>query len=516
MRTQKTVKNIAIGMISQVINTLVPFISRTIFIYVLGATYLGINGVFTSILTSLSLAELGIASAITYSLYKPLSSKEYDTVNALMNLYAKTYRIIGTIIFVLGLLLTPFLDRIVKEGNNISNLKLIFFLILINSCISYFFSYKRTLFTADQKNYISTINITVFSFAQNVSQILLLLILRGRIPDNTLFLLYLTISIIYTFLSNYFISKQADKEYPFLENRKKKNLDSQLKFEIIENIKAMSLHKFGGVVVTATDNIFLSSFISVYSVALYSNYNMIIDVINFFLSHIFSALTSSIGNLNATEGEKKAYDIFNKVFFLCFWVFSFSSIAFLVLFKPFIVLWIGKDYLLPNTVVIIIIILFYLKGMGKPALIYRDTLGLFRLIKAKPVIEALINIVASLILIKKFGMSGVFFGTIVSFLTTSFWVEPYVVYRNRFKSASLAEYYYRYFIYTFFALIVGFITYKIADLVLATGIINFILRILIVIIIPNLLFSIIFFKTDQFKYFADQMKGVLKLVLHKK
>lgn len=505
MRTNKSIKNIIIGLATQILNTVLPFISRTIFINVLGSTYLGISGLFTSILTSLSIVELGLASAISYALYKPLAEREEETVAALMKIYGKTYRFIGLLIFVIGMLLIPFLDLFIKEELSIENIELMYVLVLVNTSISYLYSFKRTLFVSDQRNYVSVLNTTFFNTMKHFFQILLLVTLKIIVNDSNIFLIYLTSTIIFTWVSDFSISRKADRMYPYINTKPTKELEKDTKAELLENIKAMFVHKVGGVIVKATDNIFLSSFISISAVALYSNYNMIIGVINGFLSHIFSALTSGIGNLNATENEESSYRVFSYIMFLCFWIYSFSSISLFIMFNPFIKLWIGKDYLLQPSVVMSIVLIFYLIGMGRPALIYRDTLGLFKFIKFKPVVEVIINIIASLILINKYNINGVFWGTIISFLSTSFWIEPYIVYRKKFVSHGLKKYFIKTSKYYIITILIGYLTFKISQLVTVSDNISFMKLTLIVIFVPNLILVLLFHKTSEFKYFKDKI-----------
>ncbi|MBZ9625464.1 oligosaccharide flippase family protein [Clostridium sp. FP2] len=503
MRTQNTIRNTAYGLVGQLIGTILSFVNRTVFIYILGANYLGINGLFGNILSMLSLAELGVGSAIIYSMYKPLAEKDEVKIKAIMGLYATAYRIIGCTVAIIGLLLLPFLNYLIKDKPNIPNLNIIYLLFLANSVITYFFAYKSSLIMADQKNYINIINQVCFNFVQNIIQIILLLVTRK-------YLLYLGLQVIFSFLMNFSISKKADKIYPYLKTGEKKYLDKEIKKSIFKNTGAMMSHKIGGVVVSSTDNILISTFIGVYWVGLYSNYVMIIAMINGVLGQVFTALTASIGNLNAIESNEKSHEVFNILFFMNFWLYGFCSIALLALFNPFIKMWIGYKYIMDDYIVIMIVLNFFVMGMRQTVLMYNITLGLFWNYRFKPWFEALINMAASIILLKKFGVAGVFLGTFISTMTTSFWVEPYVLYKSGFQKP-IRPYFIKYTIYTLITISAAIITILACSLFTKYTILSIVGRGLFCLIIPNVIFASIFLRTNEFKH----LQGVVNGMMHK-
>ena len=496
-RTRSSLLNFVTAMIGQGFGLIITFISRIYFIKILGSEYLGLNGLFTNILTVLSLAELGVGNAITFSLYKPLAENDNLTCKMLMQLYKKIYTIIGVIILIIGIIITPMLPLFIKNMPDISNINLIYILFVINTAISYFYSYKRNLIIADQKRYIAIIYRYVFFFILNLLQIIYLVINRDYIG-------FLIIQIISTFLENIFVSKHADKMYPYLKDKDKIPLESNVKNDIIKNTKAMMMHKIGGIVVSATDNIILSSFVSIVSVGIYSNYYLIINALNTICGQVYNSLTASLGNMWVKESMGKSYNIFKKINFLTFWIYCFITICLICLFNPFIEIWIGKEYLFTFDIIIILVINFYLSGIRKSILTFRDAAGLFEKDKYKAIFESIINLSASIILAKYFGVFGVFFGTFISSVTTCVWVEPYVLFKYGFKR-SVSEYFKDYIKKTLLTLVLTIFTYYICSFFSGNLYLVFILKCLVCLIIPNLILILIYRNTEEFKYFYDKL-----------
>jgi len=499
-RTDYSLKNLKYAIFGQFIGLIISFLSRMIFVRTLSAEYLGINGLFTNILSILSLAELGIGVSIVYSMYKPLAENDIYKIKALISLYKKAYTIIGITIAVVGLAIIPFLDYLIKDMPNIPNIKFIYSMFVINSSISYFFSYKRSLIIADQKRYIATIYRYGFYFILNLFQIIILVITRN-------YFFYIGLQIINTLAENICISKKADKLYPYLRDREKGILNKEDKKTIFKNIRAMMFHKVGSIVVTGTDNLLISKLIGIKEVGLYSNYVLIINALNTIYTLIFESFTASIGNLGVTETNEKNKFIFDCINLFGFWIYGFSSICLINLFNHFIYLWLGKEYLFPVSFVLIIVINFYLSGMRKSVLTFRDALGLFAHDRYKAIIEAIINLIISILLSKYFGISGILIGTIISTLTTCFWVEPFVLYKYGFH-ASIKNYFYKYIYYTIIMIISGIITWNICKIFSSNSILKFIYKVLVCITVPNILFLLIFWRTEEFQY-------ILKILLNK-
>ena len=505
-RTKIATKNIKFAIGGQIIGIVIGFIARIFFIRTLGQEYLGLNGLFTNILSILSLAELGVGPAIVYSMYKPLAEDDRYKVKALMNLYKRSYISIGCAIAFIGIGLTPFLEFFIKELPDIERIRLIYLMFVANSAISYFFSYKRSLIIADQKRYIATFYKYVFYLILNILQILVLIYTKN-------YILFLVLLILSTTIENICVSIKADKMYPFLKDKSKASLSSSEKKSILQNIKAMMYHKFGTTIVMGTDNLLISKFVGLVEVGLYSNYLFIKNALNTMYGLLFQSITASIGNLGATESIKKRLFIFKCINFAGYYIYAFSSICLMVLFNPFIEIWAGSSYLFPMEIVFLIVLNFYVTGMRKSVLTFRDALGLFWHDRYKPLFESLVNLLVSLLLVKSLGIRGILLGTTVSTITVCFWIEPLILYKNGFKN-SVTDYFITYFKYLVVLVVVGGITYGISAFVFYTGFVGLLIKSFICLIVPNTLFVLIFRNSLEFKYFYDlvfkkaKLKGV--------
>jgi O-antigen/teichoic acid export membrane protein len=341
MRIENSLKNFGSGLAINLINNLLAFLSRTIFINVLGKSYLGVNGLLANVLSMLSLAELGVGTAINFSLYKPVAEGDNAKIALLMNFYKRVYRWIGLVVFCFGLLLMMFLNVIIKDPGDVKNIKMIFFIYLVNTSYSYFMSYKNTLLSANQKDYLLTSINIIFSILTMVAQMVVLLIAKNYIA-------YLLTNMLMLFIQRLYINDKITKLYPILKEKNTEKLPEEDLKGIIKNVKAVAFHKIGDYCINGTDNIVISAFISVSMVGLYSNYSMIITMVNGIIVMFFNSITASLGNLIATESDEKKIEVFEIINFIGFWLFGFATICFYNLLNPFIELWLGTEYLISS------------------------------------------------------------------------------------------------------------------------------------------------------------------------
>lgn len=483
-RTKNSIKNITFSLVGQTSDIILSFVVRTIFVYYLGAEYLGVNGLFTNILSLLSLAELGIGSAITYSLYEPLANNNSKKIKGIMSVFKKAYISIAGFILLAGLLLLPFLHFFIKDMPDISNIRLIYIIFLLNSAVSYLFSYKRALIIADQKKYIDSIYHYTGRIILGIAQIAIIIITRN-------FILYLLLKLLEIVVVNILISRKVDKLYPLLKDDSPEEIQRSDLQTIIKNVKALFFHKMGGVVVSGTDNLLISKFVGLISVGIYSNYNLIISSINMFINILFQSITASVGNLGATGDNVRTKSTFEWIDFIGFWIISFSTVALLNLLNPFISLWIGNEYIFEMNIVILIVVKFYIMGIINSVLIFKEALGLFWYDRYKPIFESIINLVASIVLALYFGLPGILLGTIISTLLTATWIEPIVLFRYRFKT-NVSSYFTNYFKRIFIVAFLCITTVNISNLFVDNSLVGFILRIIITVIVPNFLLIILF------------------------
>ena len=384
-----------------------------------------------------------------------------------------------------------FLKFFIKNQSQVDNLNLIYLLFLLNTVLSYFFAYKRSIIIADQKSFLDSQNLLIKTIIQTILQVLILIFTKN-------YILFLVIQIACTFFSNIFISRKANKLYPYLI-KNTECLTKKQKRKIYKDVYAMTAHRVGGVVVDGTDNLLISAFVSLSSVGIYSNYVLIKSSIDQLLSQLFTAITASVGNLNAVSTSDKSYKVYQSIFFLNVWIYGFCSIVFLVCINQFITLWIGKEYLLAEGIVLLITINFFLIGIRKSTVMFKDTQGLFWNDRYKPYAEAIVNLIASIVFLKIFGFIGVLLGTLVSTITTCFWIEPYVLYKYSFKKP-LSNYFKKFLIYTVIIVIIGFFIYHICNVITITGILGLVIKLLLCAVIFNGMYLLIFFKSPQFKY----------------
>lgn len=500
MRSKSSAKNLVVALIGQAFGLIISFIARIIFVKFLSDEYLGLNGLFTNLLTMLSLVELGVGSALVYSLYKPLADGDNEKVKSLMDLYRKAYNIIGGVVLIIGILFIPFYRYLISEVPSISHLDFIYILFVLNTAISYFYSYKRSLIICDQKRYIATIYRYVFYFLLNVFQIIVLFLTHN-------YILYLITQVVFTWLENICISIKADRMYPYLKDKNIKKLDKKELNAISKNVRAMLFHKIGGVVVNSTDNILISKLVGLIAVGMYSNYYLITSALDTITAQFFNAITASVGNLGACTNSKKVKETFNTTFFLNYLIYGVITVCLLILFNPFIEVWLGKKYLFDFGVVLVITICFYLKGIRKTCLTFKDALGLFWQDRYKPIIESIINLVASIILGIKYGVLGIFMGTIISTVTTSLWIEPYVLYKYYFKE-NIIDYLYRFIKYTLVVVLTYLIVQKIVILISINGILGLLIKGVVSLILSILIMTIVFIKTNEIKHVKKIFKDI--------
>ncbi len=505
MRTKNSINNFIVGIGGQVLNLILGFVSRNIFLMFLSIEYLGASGLFSSILTMLSFAELGIGTAIIYSLYKPLADGDNDQILALMNLFKKVYRVIACVVFIAGVCILPFLDFFVTDRRGIEHLEIIYMLFVINTASSYLFSYNKSLITADQKAYRLVKIEYLFKVLHVALPIIGLAITRN-------YLVYLTIQIGTTILLNVTIYFKVNKEYPVLKSKQKAKITEETKKAIIKNVMALLIYKVAIVVTAGTDNILISRFFGLASVGIYSNYHLITQNLNTLATQGLSAVTASVGNLSATENSDKKLEIFNVVQFINAWIYSFCSIGLFLCLNPFIRVWLGKDIGLYDVGVIIpIVFSFYLLGMQSTTSIFREAQGLFWQGKLRPIAQALVNLGTSILLAKLLNsVSGIFWGTALSRLTTNFWFDPYIVFKHGIKKPVM-PYFIKYAKYFITMLIAGGVCYLILSAVtISSAILNLLFHLAVCCIVPNAIFLLLYHKTAEFKYLVATLKRLIR------
>lgn len=505
-RTVFIAKNSFFGIISKISSLVLGFASRTIFIYYLGMKYLGVSGLYAEILQMLSFAELGFGSALIFAMYKPVADDDEEKILKLLRFYKTTYRIIALIITVAGIAFVPFLQYIVKgvDGFTLLQLRLYFVIYLINTVANYFVSYKYSYVNALQKNYIVTNIDTVVHLITISAQIAVIVITKN-------FLAYLLTQTTLLVLSKAFIAKYLNKKYPILAKKTESKLTKQERSPIYKDVRGLVMHQFSSIAIHSTDNIIISSFsgLGVVAVGLISNYNLIMTSVLGFVTIIFSSVTSSFGNLVASSSVENYRRSFLDLNFVNFWLYGFCSIAFFTLIPPFITLWLGNEFVIDIFCFLLIVINSYMVGQSTIYNNARIAKGNFSKDKYLALTQAIVNLVVSIIGAMWLGLIGVYIGTIVSRLVYVCF-RPYLTYKFLFQR-SCAEYYKKLVIYFASTGLVGAVTFFVTSLVLAkVTVLSFTIATCIVAILPNLMFLLLFFKSEEFKNVFMRLKNFVK------
>ena len=502
MRIKNSIKNIYISILTQVIITLLGFISRRVFLDSLGSEYLGVNGLLTNVLSMLSLVEGGIGGSIVYNLYKPLAEDDRPRVIALVQLYKKIYGILAALIFILSMALYPLLDILVGDTSGISNLGVVYFLFVFKNVVSYLNAHKWSLINADQKGYVLARYNLLFNVITTISKIMVLSITHN-------YILYLVIEVLIFLIQNIWNGSIVNKRYSYIKVKEKYEVDKETKATLSKNVKAMFLHNVGGYCVFGTDNILISALVNLKTVGLYSNYTMIINQLKGLLTPLIDGIGASVGNLIVTESKEKSYEIFNVVYLINFWIYGFCSIVLFNLLEPFIDLWLGKGLLLDKFTFVVILLNFYITGLRSCIITFKTKGGIFDNDKYVPIIESIINLGASIVLAKLFGLVGIFLGTTISTIAIPFWLQPKLVYNNIFDKSSI-EYFSKYFKYLFITIFTGILTTLLCRYIEINNLfLQLVVKGVVSTIIINLVFVGFLFRTKEVKYLLSLFKNII-------
>lgn len=494
-------RNIFFAILTQFITIVVNLVGRRLFVRLIASEYVGLSGLFASVLTLLSLAELGVGTAIVYSLYKPIKENDYEKIKSFMRLYKITYRFVGIFILAVGALIAPFIKFFIKDVPNIQGIYIIYLLFVIQTASSYFFSYKLNFLSATQNGYIVQLFRTAAVIIQVVLQSMGLIIFEN-------YYVYLVIGIVIPTLVNLIACKYIDSKYPFLKEHAKKLSPEDTK-PVKKNICAMFLYKVSSTLSSSIDTILVSGFMGIVEVAIYSNYHLLLTYSDKLFSGVLGTITPSLGNLLAEDDEENKVQVFKTMQFVYYWLATYFAVGAIVLFNPFISIWLGEEYLFHKSIVIALVISATLTNFQRPCALMRDAGGLFWHGKLRPLAMTIINIVSSIIFVKLFGTIGVVLGTICSKVLTYVWYDPIIVFKYAIKY-KLSKYFSRY-IFQWGLLIVLIFTcdmlYKLSNV---SGILGLIFGVVEVTLVVNATFLIVFCKTKEFKYLKNKVVAMLK------
>lgn len=501
-RSKNAKRNIIFGGILKGYQMIIPFLMRTAMIHFIGVEYLGLNSLFTSILQVLNLAELGVGSAMVYSMYKPIVEDDKVTICALLRLYKVYYRVIGLVVALLGMALLPFLPKLIKSDiPSDINIYTLYLLNLAATVLSYWlFAYKNSLLNAHQRNDLTS-KVNLFtSTIKYVLQFGVLYFLRD-------YYLYVIVILITQVITNIFTAVIATKMYP--DYKPSGKLDVTVIKDINQRIKDLFTAKFGSVVVGSVDTIVISTFLGLTALAIYQNYYFIMNSVRGFISVFFSAVLAGIGNSLITDSKEKNYNDLKKFTFIICWIFCVCCCFFIGLYQPFMILWVGEDFLLPFDCVILFCIYFYVCELAMIWATVKDAAGIWHEDRYRPLLSAVANLLLNLLLVNYIGLQGILLSTILSYV---FVAMPWLL-RNLFKlvyKRSLVEYICKVVLYCVITIVSCIITHILCRYVNMSGIPELLVCIVISVIVPNILQVLVYGKSNEFRQSLDLIKRMIR------
>lgn len=507
-RTKNAERNIVFGIILKIYQILMPFLLRTAMIYFMGVEYLGLDSLFTSILQVLNLAELGVGSAMVYGMYKPIVEDDQITICALMKLYRIYYRVIGGVIAVVGLAITPFIPALIKS--NLPAELNIYILYLMNLAVTVFsywlFAYKNALFQAHQRvDITSKVSIVTYTVRYLIQFIVIFLIKN--------YYIYIMAALATQILTNIITAIMASKMYP--DYVPKGNLDKKMVHIINCRIRDLFTSKLGSVIVNSADTVVISTFLGLTVLAVYQNYYFILTAIIGFVSIIFQSCTAGIGNSVIVETKDKNFNDLKKFTFLISWIAGVCTCCLLCLYQPFMEIWVGKDLMLGFTAVICFCIYYFVYEINQLLNTYKDAAGIWHEDRFRPLVTALANLSLNLILVQFWGIYGVLLSTSITMLVVGMPWLLYNLFTVLFDRKQFPEYFKSLIKYAIVVLISCLLCFGICYFITVGKWLTLIIRAFICCILSNVFYFVVYRKSQEFMqciFLIDKMtKGKLQL-----
>lgn len=499
-RTKNTTRNIGAGLFNQIISIILPFINRTAILWTLGAEFTGLAGLFSSILNVLNMAELGFNTAIVYSLYKPMADKDHKKICEIVSLFKKIYTIVGTVVLAGGLAVMPFLTNFINGSYpDTINLYIVYLLYLINSAISYYmFAYKECLLIADQRQDIAKNIRTLVNIIRYLVQLLVLLITKD-------FYMYLVVAIIGTIITNLLIHFSTKKRYPFY-----KRIKARLKIpvELKKQVGGLMINKICDTFRNSFDSLIISAFIGLTATAIYGNYYYIYSALYGIMLVIASAMSASVGNSIVKNSEEINYKHLLTFSQIYAGIIGFGTVVLACFYQPFMKLWAGEELMLSNYDMLLFCVYFYVINMNNIRNQYISGTGMWWKLKNSYVIEALANLILNFVLGKLFGITGVIIATIITIFVFNYLQRNRVLFKSYFNKEVTGDFYRQQFYYLLLSAVGLTISFFACKYLPFSGIMNWVARAIICLIVPNLIYYI---GVRYTKLFPDVKHFVIKI-----
>ena len=489
-RTEKSIRNLKYALMAQIVTIALSFVTRTCLVRILGIEAVALNGLFTQVIAAISLAEMGAGTAIVYNLYKPLAEGDHEKVSQLMNLFRTAYRIIAAVTMIIGIILLPWLPYLITDiSRDISYIRIVYLMFILQSSVSYLFSYKIALMQADQNGYIYTRTYTVFKLAGTVLVLIVLVISKE-------YLIFLGANILLAVVTDAYASTIAQKKYPYIDKRAK--LPKEEKRQIFSNIRNLFIQQFAGRVVDSTDNILISSMISTILVGLYSNYMVVIGVFKQLSDKIMVAAAPSMGNLFVTDDtDSKEKNLYRLTFI--FYIFaSIACVGTYSCIQPFIQLWLGREYLLEIPVVFVLCLLYFVAIIFEPLKNAMYLTGYFAIGRNISFASAMTNLIVSVVLGRQIGLIGIFIGTMCTYVIEIV-TKTYYLFKLYLKRST------KQYAFLWIRMILAFlaelgVVHIISSRLVLPALPTFLVMGLLSVLITGIAVTIVFFRTDLYAY----------------
>lgn len=501
-RTKNATRNIIFGILLKLYQIILPFIIRTAMIYIIGIECLGLSSLFASVLQVLNLAELGVGSAMVFSMYKPIALDDKITICALMRLYKIYYLVIGFVVLIGGIIFSPFLPHLISGTvpPNI-NLYIVYFLTLLSTVFSYwFFAYKSALLTAFQRvDIISKVTLVTMTL-QYGTQIFVL----WAFKNYYYFLITALVTQVLTNIITAIVATRMFPNYKPIGKLQKENIKA-----INKRIFDLFMAKLGGTITNSADAIIISSFIGLQMLAVYNNYFYIMSSVFGCLSIVFSACLAGIGNSLIVDSKEKIYADFKKFSFLISWCINIFTALFLCLYQPFMEIWVGKELMLDGGAVVLLCVYFYVYELAMIWSTYKDAGGIWHHDRFRPLIGALVNLFLNILMVTSIGIYGIVLSTIISCVFVNI---PWLLH-NLFKhllNTSMKEYLVDIISYLLATILSAVGSYLLCTLFpFGNGMLGLLVRASICFIFSNIVFIFLFHKKSEFSYCTLMVRNLL-------
>lgn len=490
-RTKNASRNMVFGIILKVYQIIVPFLMRTAMIYLMGVQYTGLNSLFTSVLQVLNLAELGVGTAMVFSMYKPIAEDDDVQICALMKLYRLYYRIIGLVIAVVGGFLTPFIPHLIHGSvpPNI-NIYVLYLLNLSATVLTYWlFAYRNSIFDAYQR--IDMINkVTLIT---NTIQYVIQFFVLWEFHDYYLYVIALLFSQV---LNNVLIAIQSKRMYP--QYNPVGDVSKEERREINHRIRDLFTSRVGGVIVNSADTIVISAFLGLKTLTIYQNYFYIITALIGIVNVAFQASTGGIGNSLILETKDKNFNDLKKFTLFVSWIATICSCCLLCLFQPFMKLWVGSKLLLPFSAVICLVVYYYVYEINQLINTYKDAGGIWHVDRFRPLVTALANLGMNLSMVQFWGIYGIMLSTVLSMLIVGMPWLFHNLFTTLFERFRFKEYFSCIIRYVVVAIIAVCLCVFVCHYINMNLVLTIIIRGIICVVLSNIIFILFNFRSKEF------------------